>query len=44
VKDVDRAFRIAARLAGLLDGPRRPTPHALRQYAGSPIMPGERVV
>lgn len=30
VKDVDRAFRIAARLAGLLDGPRRPTPHALR--------------
>lgn len=28
--DVDRAFRIAARRAGLPDQPRRPTPHALR--------------
>jgi integrase/recombinase XerD len=28
--DVDRAFRIAATHVGLPDGPRRPTPHALR--------------
>lgn len=28
--DVDRAFRIAARAAGLPDRPRHPTPHALR--------------
>jgi integrase/recombinase XerD len=28
--DVDRAFRIAATHIGLPDGPRRPTPHALR--------------
>jgi len=28
--DVDRAFRIAAREAGLPNRPRRPTPHALR--------------
>jgi integrase len=28
--DVDRAFRIAAREAGLQNGPRHPTPHALR--------------
>jgi integrase/recombinase XerD len=30
VADVDRAFRIAVRHAGLPVGPRRPTPHALR--------------
>jgi integrase/recombinase XerD len=30
VADVDRAFRIAATHVGLPNGPRRPTPHALR--------------
>jgi integrase/recombinase XerD len=30
VADVDRAFRIAAKHVGLPNGPRRPTPHALR--------------